>query len=102
MNVVGAVILGAIAVLPDKWLPAHHLLKPGIGAGFCGGLTTFSTMALQIYELTPGHPQIAAVYAVASLCAAPLCALAGGSIGRRVQARRPIQPGEAPSEGDLS
>ncbi len=92
VNVVGAVILGAVAVLPDNWLPAHDLAKPGIGTGFCGGLTTFSTMTLEIYQLTPGHPQLAAGYAAASLLAAPLCALAGAVIGKRLQMIRPGRP----------
>jgi len=43
VNIVGAVILGAVAALPAGWLWAHDLTRPGIGTGFCGGLTTFST-----------------------------------------------------------
>jgi fluoride exporter len=93
VNVVGAVILGAVAELPTGWLPAHELTRPAIGTGFCGGLTTFSTMSLEIYRLWPGHPEVAAGYAAASLAAAPACAWAGAALARAArasgQARRP-------------
>jgi fluoride exporter len=82
VNVVGAVILGAVAELPARSLPAHELSQPAIGAGFCGGLTTFSTMSLEIYQLWPGQPEVAAGYAVASLAAAPACAWAGAALVR--------------------
>jgi len=77
VNVVGAVILGAVAELPAGWLPAHELTRPAIGTGFCGGLTTFSTMTLEIYQRWAGHPALATAYAVISLVAALPCAWAG-------------------------
>jgi CrcB protein len=86
VNVVGAVILGGIAALPAGWLPAHDLTKPAIGTGFCGGLTTFSTMSLEIYERFPASPAVAAAYAVTSLVAAPVCAWAGFTLVTRQRA----------------
>ena len=50
VNVVGTVILGAVAALPADWLSAHELTRPAIGTGFCGGLTTLSTMKLENYK----------------------------------------------------
>lgn len=82
VNVVGAVILGAIAALPAGWLPAHELTRPAIGTGFCGGLTTFSTMTLETYESWAGHTGLALAYASTSLVAAPVCAWAGFSLAR--------------------
>jgi fluoride exporter len=82
VNVVGAVILGAVAELPAGSLPAHELSRSAIGAGFCGGLTTFSTTSLEIYLLWPGAPEIAAGYTAASLAAAPACAWAGAALVR--------------------
>jgi CrcB protein len=82
VNVVGAVILGAIAALPAAWLAAHQLTRPAIGTGFCGGLTTFSTMSLDIYQRWAAHTALAAAYAVISVVAAPICAWAGFSLVR--------------------
>lgn len=96
VNIVGAVILGAVAELPTRWLPTDGLTRAAIGTGFCGGLTTFSTMSLEIYERSPGR--LAAVYAATSLLAAPACAWAGhalvkiapvGSPGRRAPSDPP-------------
>jgi fluoride exporter len=103
VNVVGAVILGAVANLPAGSLPAHELSRPAIGTGFCGGLTTFSTMSVEIYELWPGYPEVAAAYAATSLAAAPACAWGGGALvqtarpGRRAR-RTPRVPPEEPEE----
>lgn len=101
VNVVGAVILGAVAALPAGWLPADELARPAIGTGFCGGLTTFSAMSLEIYQRWAGHLPVAMAYAVASLVAAPVCAWAGFSLVRAARGgarehREP--PGEATGE----
>jgi len=96
VNVVGGVILGAVVALPADWLSAHELTRPAIGTGFCGGLTTFSTMSLEIYQRSSAHSTLAAVYAVTSLLAAPACAWAGFSLtetARAVLRKRRPRPG---------
>jgi len=101
VNVVGAVILGAVAALPADWLSDHELTRPAIGTGFCGGLTTFSTMTLEIYQRSSAHSTLAAAYAVASLVAAPACAWAGFSLtqtARTVSQKRQASPGP-PKDG---
>jgi fluoride exporter len=96
VNVVGAVILGAVVALPADWLAAHELTRPAIGTGFCGGLTTFSTMTLEIYQRSSAHSLLAATYAVTSLLAAPACAWAGFWLtrtARTVSWKRRAPPG---------
>ena len=96
VNLVGTVILGAVAALPADWLSAHELTRPAIGTGFCGGLTTFSTMSLEIYQRSSTHSVLAATYAVTSLVAAPACAWAGFSLtqaARTVSRKRRASPG---------
>lgn len=88
VNVVGAVILGAVAEVPAGRLPHDRLSRPAIGTGFCGGLTTFSTMSLEIYRLWPGYPQVAAAYAAASMAAASVCAWAGVTLTRTARSFR--------------
>jgi fluoride exporter len=98
VNVVGAVILGGVAALPADWLSAHQLTQQAIGTGFCGGLTTFSTMTLEIYQRWPGHTAVAAAYAAISLLAAPACAWAGFSFvqtARKASRERRAPPGPA-------
>jgi fluoride exporter len=98
VNVVGAVILGMVAALPARWLPEHELTRPAIGTGFCGGLTTFSTMSLEIYQRWAGHPAVAGFYAATSLVAAPVCAWAGYSLVNTALADSPKRrppPGRA-------
>ena len=95
VNLVGAVILGAVAALPADWLSAQELTRPAIGTGFCGGLTTFSTMTLEIYQRSSTHSMLAATYAVTSLVAAPVCAWAGYSLtqtARTVSRKRRASP----------
>ena len=45
VNVVGSFLLGAVAGVPH---PADWLM-PLVGIGFCGALTTFSTLAFELW-----------------------------------------------------
>ena len=72
VNVVGAVALGTIASVPASALPHHEVLRPALGTGACGGLTTFSTLALEVFERLPDHPLLAAGYSATSVALRPV------------------------------
>ena len=71
INVAGSLILGFVAAAflghPDPARRNWYLL---LGAGFCGGFTTFSTFSLESYELIrDGKPAAALVYMLGSVVA---------------------------------
>lgn len=82
-NVVGAALLGWVhARLPDgTW--ERSLLA----AGFCGGLTTFSALQLELLELVDaGRLGVALLYAGGSVTAGLLAVRAAGlAAGERVR-----------------
>ena len=72
VNVAGAALLGYVVVaLPSR--------RPLLGTGFCGGLTTFSTLQLEALELPVGQ-------AVAYLAGSAVLGWLALAAGRRVAA----------------
>jgi CrcB protein len=70
-NLVGAAVLGAVAVRTARRPGLHGLL----GTGFCGGLTTFSTLQLEVLRmLDAGALGLAAGYVGASVAGGLLLA----------------------------
>ncbi|GAT07584.1 camphor resistance protein CrcB [Mycolicibacterium novocastrense] len=64
VNIVGAFVLGYVATR----LPDDSYRRPLLGTGFCGGLTTFSTMQVEILRMIEReHFALAAGYASASI-----------------------------------
>ena len=51
VNLVGSLLLGFIVVTAFERLAPSRYFRPLIGTGFCGGLTTFSTFAVEIVLL---------------------------------------------------
>src|SRR5262245_50973323 len=87
VNVIGSVILGI--VLAEEWSHpgARLVLHDGAGIGFCGGLTTFSTVSVEVVTMTrDGRPALAVVYLVTSVAAAVAGVVAGAGALRRVRA----------------
>lgn len=54
VNLVGSFILGVVYMLASKKLGMSENLRIFLGAGFCGGLTTFSTFAWENASLLQG------------------------------------------------
>ena len=67
-NIAGAAILGAIATVPvaaGRWV---QIRMPLVGIGFCGGLTTFSALSWELFDLIDrGSVAVAVAYATLSL-----------------------------------
>jgi CrcB protein len=66
VNIAGAFILGVVVARRPVATTGSRLL----GVGFCGGLTTFSALQLELYDmLDAGHAALAAGFALASITA---------------------------------
>jgi CrcB protein len=84
VNVAGSLLLGWIATHRSPASRARAL----IGTGFCGALTTFSTMQLEVLGLLDADRLgVAALYAGGSVAAG----LAGLALGVRAAPRPPAQ-----------
>jgi CrcB protein len=70
-NLVGAVVLGVLLETLARRGPDDGLLRRirlAAGTGFCGGLTTYSTLAVETDLLLRGHRDgLAVVYALGSI-----------------------------------
>jgi CrcB protein len=68
VNVAGAFLLGYFATRLQERLPLSAYRRPLLGTGFCGALTTFSTMQLELVRmLDAGRYGLAGAYAGTSL-----------------------------------
>jgi CrcB protein len=68
VNVAGAFLLGYFVTRLQERLPLSAYRRPFLGTGLCGGLTTFSTMQVELLQmLDAGRIGLAAVYAVGSV-----------------------------------
>lgn len=81
VNVVGSALLGLVAALA---LGGHldPVVTTALGAGVAGGLTTFSTFALEVVTLVrAGRPAAAAAYVLATLALGVAAAATAFQIG---------------------
>ena len=70
VNLVGAFLLGYFATQLQERLPLSSYRRPLLGTGLCGGLSTFSTMQVEILRMLEAHAWgLAAGYAAASIAA---------------------------------
>jgi fluoride exporter len=67
-NVAGAALLGWAVTRLQERMPPTAYRRPLIGTGFCGALTTFSTLQLELLDMADaGRAGLAFGYAAASL-----------------------------------
>ena len=79
INIVGSFLLGLLVA--SHWLGRD--LREGLGVGFLGGLTTFSTFSVQaVMEVDAGKPGRALVYVAASVLGGLAAGAAGFALGR--------------------
>ena len=60
VNVIGSLLIGLFIGYIGKYFPENHPLKFLLIIGFCGGFTTFSSFALENYNLLQNNQQITA------------------------------------------
>jgi CrcB protein len=67
---IGAALLGYFVTRLQERLPLSAYRRPFLGTGVCGGLTTFSTMQIELLQmLDAGRLALAAAYAIISVMA---------------------------------
>ena len=60
VNVLGSLLIGLFIGYLSKYFPENHPLNFLLIVGFCGGFTTFSSFALENYNLFQNNLQITA------------------------------------------
>jgi CrcB protein len=89
VNVVGAFLLGYVATRLQERMPLSSYRRPLLGTGLCGGLTTFSTMQVEIVRMLDGHHVVLALaYAATSLVAGYAAVQVATALVRQVRVVR--------------
>ncbi len=93
VNVAGSFVLGLIVTLVVERWPPTRFVRPFAAIGFCGGFTTFSTMAVEsVLRIQHGRAGLAVGYLAASLVAGVTACVVGMAVarGRLVRSAGPI------------
>jgi CrcB protein len=89
INVVGALLLGYFATRLQERLPPTTYRRPLLGTGFCGALTTFSTLQVELVRLVEhDHLASALSYTAASVAAGFAGVFASTALTRRARVSR--------------
>jgi CrcB protein len=86
VNVAGAFLLGYFTTRLQERLPPSSYRRPLLGTGFCGALTTFSTMQVELLAMVDrGAVGRAFGYAGASIAAGALSVAVATNLVRRAR-----------------
>jgi fluoride exporter len=89
VNIVAAFLLGYFVTRLQERLPLSAYRRPLLGTGVCGGLSTFSTMQVEILKMISGGAWgLAAGYTAASIAAGYAAIHLATAVVRRVRVRR--------------
>jgi fluoride exporter len=89
VNIVAALLLGYFVTRLQERLPLSSYRRPLLGTGLCGGLSTFSTMQVEILKMLDAHAWgLAAGYAAASVAAGYAAVHLATAAVRRVRVLR--------------
>jgi CrcB protein len=68
VNLIGTFLLGYFVTRLQERLPLSAYRRPFLGTGFCGALTTFSTMQVELVTMLDAHRYgLAVAYAASSI-----------------------------------
>jgi CrcB protein len=88
VNIAAAFLLGYFVTRLQERLPLSSYRRPLLGTGLCGGLSTFSTMQVEIVNMLDAHAWVlAAGYAAASVAAGYAAIRLATALARRVRVR---------------
>jgi fluoride exporter len=89
VNVAGCLALGYLVTRLQERLPLSMYRRPFLGTGVCGGLTTFSTMQVELLRmLDAGRWGLAIAYATASVAAGFTAMALATNLVRRARVSR--------------
>jgi len=88
VKIAAAFLLGYFVTRLAERLPLSSYRRPLLGTGLCGGLSTFSTMQVEILKMLDAHAWgLAAGYAAASVAAGFAAIQLASAMVRRVRVR---------------